>query len=92
MLDSYSNKYNCLIWNRFPKFGHIHTYRAVMLLNMHKICIIEVINYSKIDVETDSILKKKLKIKCLVAWSISEGRLDQKQIINFVWPNISKSV
>ena len=33
-------------------------------------------------------LKKKLKIKSLVAWSISEGRVDQKQIINFVQPKI----
>ena len=31
--------------------------------------------------------EKKLKIKSLVAWSIFEGRMDQKQIINFVWPN-----
>ena len=30
--------------------------------------------------------EKKLKIKSLVAWSTSEGRVDQKQIINFVWP------
>ena len=41
-------------------------------------CIKEVINYSKIDVET-----QKLKIKSLpvVAWSISDERVDQKQII-----------
>ena len=47
-----------------------------MLLNIcikTKICIIEVINYSKIDVETQF-----KKIKSLVAWSISEGRVDQK--------------
>ena len=30
--------------------------------------------------------EKKIKIKSLVAWSISEGRVDQKQIINFVQP------
>ena len=30
---------------------------------------------------------KKMKIKSLVAWSISEGRVDQKQVINFVGPN-----
>ena len=34
---------------------------------------------------------KKLKIKRLVAWSISDRRVDQKQIINFVWPNIITS-
>ena len=33
--------------------------------------------------------EKKLKIKSLVAWSISEGRVDQKHIINFVRPFIS---
>ena len=32
--------------------------------------------------------EKKIKIKSLVAWSISEGRVDQKQIINFVRPNL----
>jgi len=53
---------------------YIHT---VMLLKTWKICIIEVINH-----KIDSILK----IKSLVAWSISEGRVDQKQIINFVRP------
>jgi len=29
-------------------------------------------------------IEKKIKIKSLVAWSISEGRVDQKQIISFV--------
>ena len=32
--------------------------------------------------------EKKFKIKSLVTWSISEERVDQKQIINFVRPNI----
>ena len=64
---------------------HIHT---VMLLNTWRICILEVKNYSKIDVETQ--FSKKLKIKSLVAWSISEGRVDQKQIINFVRPKLNK--
>ena len=32
----------------------------------------------KIDVETQ--FKKELKIEGLVAWSISEGRVDQEQI------------
>ena len=41
--------------------------------------------YSKVDVETHF---EKNKIKSLVAWSISEVKVDQKQIINFVWPNI----
>ena len=49
------------------------------------ICIIEVINYGKIDGEAQ--FWKKLKIKGLVAWSISEGRVYQKQIINFVRPD-----
>ena len=31
--------------------------------------------------------EKKIKIKSLVAWLISEERVDQKQIINFVQPN-----
>ena len=53
--------------------------------NSIKIWIIEVINYSTIDVETQ-FEKKKLKIKSPVAWSISEGRVDQKQIIYFVRP------
>ena len=30
--------------------------------------------------------EKKYKIKSLMTWSISEGRVDQKQIINFVRP------
>jgi len=34
-------------------------------------------------------LKIKFKIKILVAWSIFEGWLDQKQIIYFVWPYCS---
>ena len=38
----------------------------------------------KIDVENQ--FEEKLKIKSLLAWSISEGRVDQKQIINFVQP------
>ena len=62
-----------------------------MLLHMHKnleICIIEVINYSKIDIETQ--LWKK--IRSLVAWSISEGRMDRKQIINFVRPKLNSKV
>ena len=51
-----------------------------------KTCIIdlEVINYSKIDAETQ--FWKKIKIKSLVTWSISKERVDQKQIINFVRP------
>ena len=36
--------------------------------------------------------EKKLKTKSLVAWSISEGSMDQKQIINFVQPNYSSSI
>ena len=31
-------------------------------------------------------LAKVLKIKSLVAWSISQERMDQKQILNFVLP------
>ena len=48
------------------------------------------INYSKIEAETQS---NKIRIKSLVAWSIFEGRLDQKHAdINFVtvWPNTVK--
>ena len=56
-----------------------------MLLNAYK--NLESINYSKIDVETQ--FRKKVKIKSLVAWSISEGRVDQKQIFNFVRPYIN---
>ena len=41
------------------------------------------INYSKVDVEILNFGKKLNKKP--VAWSISEGRVDQKQIINFVW-------
>ena len=52
-----------------------------MLLNLENMYSI---NYSKIDVETN--FEKKLKIKSLVAWPISEGRVDKKQIINFVRP------
>ena len=59
-----------------------------MLLNMHD--NLENMrnrshNYSTIDVETQF----WKKIKSLVAWSISEGRMDQKQIINFVRPNLN---
>jgi len=32
--------------------------------------------------------EKEIKIQSLVTWSISEGRVDQKQIIYFVQPNI----
>ena len=42
--------------------------------------------HGKIDAETQF-----LKIKSLVAWLISEGRVDQKQIINFVQPNSTTS-
>ena len=35
-------------------------------------------------------LKINFKIKSLVAWSIYEGRLDQKQIFNFVGPKVTK--
>ena len=62
-----------------------YTY-TVMLLNTYKnlkICIIKAQTIEKIDVETQL---KKLKIKSLVAWLISEGRMDQKQIIDFVQP------
>ena len=30
------------------------------------------------------------KLKSLMTWSISEGRVDQKQIINFVWPKLGR--
>ena len=33
-----------------------------------------------------SLILEKIKAKTLVAWSISEGRMDQKQILNFLWP------
>ena len=33
--------------------------------------------------------EKKIKIQSLVTWSISERRVDQKQIINFVRPIIT---
>ena len=56
---------------------------------MHKTCIIEVINYI-VKFKLRLNFEKKLKIKNLVTWSISEGRIDQKQIINFVQPNEPK--
>ena len=58
---------------------HIHT---IMLLKTWKICIIEVINLVKSMLR----LNFEKKHKKPVAWSISEGRVDQKQIINFVRP------
>ena len=60
--------------------GNIHI-QAVMLLNMYKNLHVEVKLMLRLN------FKKKIKIKSLVAWSISEGRVDQKRIINFVQPN-----
>ena len=34
---------------------------------------------------------EKIKNKILMAWSVSEGRVDQKQIFNFVRPNHKRS-
>ena len=58
------------------KYKHVHT---VILLNMYKNS--ENMYYNKThksDVEA--------QIKSLAAWSISERRVDQKQILNFVRP------
>ena len=33
---------------------------------------------------------KKIKIKTLVAWSILKDVQDQKHIINFVWPKLTR--
>ena len=45
-----------------------------------EICIVKVI------VKNDVEIQLQIKNKSLVAWSISEGRVDQRQILNFVRP------
>ena len=84
-----TNQQNCNLIvevNGFLHRIHIHT---VMVLNMHKNlqkCIIKVINYIKklriVKIDFEIQFKKKLKIKSLVAWSISEGRMDQNKYLN----------